>query len=116
MTIMIKEIFEDCDTAEECLSFRDHIKNYYQTFNVFKNRKRDEIKRIKEIKLYAGKDLNKKVDFQMKPTCEVIGGIDITYETTSGELIVDGLIDLACRNDNLPPMVLELRDNECNVY
>ncbi len=44
-----------------------------------------------------------------------MGGIDIVYETMDGEEIEDGLIDLTCKIDNVPPVVLELKENECKL-
>ncbi len=111
LSSMIKEIYEDCETAEETISFRDFNKNYYQTFNIFKTKDVEDIKRIKEVRLFAGKDPKRK-DLDNK-ACDCIGGIDIVYETADGEEVEDGLIDLACKNINLPPVVLELKENEC---
>lgn len=54
---MIKEISEDCDTSEVAISFRDYIKNYHKSFDIAKTDKKNEIKRIKEIRLYPGRDL-----------------------------------------------------------
>ncbi len=62
LNVTIKEVYEDCDTAENSLPFKDFIKNYYKTFNIYKIKSRAEIKRIKEIKLYPGRDLAKKVN------------------------------------------------------
>jgi len=43
-----------------------------------------DVKRIQEIRLYAGKTL------EAKPT-EILGGIEIIYETKQGNTIKDGV-------------------------
>lgn len=114
LNLTIKEVYEDCDTAENSMPFKDFIKNYYKTFNIYKIKSRQQIKRIKEVRLYPGRDLSKRVNALDGFSCDVVGGIDIVYETVDGEEISDGLIDLACKIDNVPPVVLELKENECN--
>lgn len=110
---MIKEVDHDCDTAEPSIPFKDFIKNYYQTFNIFKIKTKAEVKRIKEVKLYPGRDLAKKVNALEGVSIDVVGGIDILYELTDGTELKEGLDDLSCRILNVPPVVLELKDNEC---
>jgi hypothetical protein len=52
---MTKEIFEDNITAEKSVSYKEIVKDYYHEFNIMKTHDKDNIKRIKEIKLYPGK-------------------------------------------------------------
>ena len=103
---------DDCKVAEETMTFRDHIKYFYQTFNIFKIKEDNDIKRIKEVRVYPGVDLENIKDDEAKQACDLIGGIDVVYETYDGEEVQDGLIDLACRNPNLPPVILELKEQE----
>ena len=50
-----------------------------------------EIKRIKIVKLYHGKSLEFK---QGEKPLEVVGGIEIIYETKDGDTVSDGILDL----------------------
>lgn len=111
---MIKEMPEDCETAEMAISFRDYVKNYHKSFDIMKTETKNEIKRIKEIRLFPGRDLTQNYEDEVE--CNCVGGIDIIYELNNGEEFEDGLIDLECKIDNMKPNVLELKDNECKIF
>lgn len=42
----------------------------------------------------------------------MVGGIEIVYETSTGEDIVDGIPHIKCTNYDEEPVVLEFKDNE----
>jgi hypothetical protein len=108
LSVMIKELNEDCDTAEKTISYKDYAKDYHKSFDIMKTDMKNEVKRIKEIRLYPGTDENGDKDNY------IVGGIDIIYELNSGEEYEDGLIDLESKMVNVDPTVLELKDNERN--
>lgn len=85
--------------------YKEIVKDHYYKFNIMKTDQMDEIKRIKAVKLYPGKSLDAK-------PIDVVGGIEIVYETKSGNDFVDGIIDLYCKTFDVAPEVLELKDNE----
>jgi hypothetical protein len=68
----------------------------------------NELRRIKAVKLYAGKNLERGGD----KTEVIVGGIEIIYETKSGNEHTDGILDLYCKTYDIEPEVLELKDNE----
>ena len=74
-----------------------------------KTENHDQIRRIKNIKLYPGKILGCEKDPNFG---DVLGGITITYELKSGEEFESGIYGIRCTNFELEPTILELRDNE----
>lgn len=42
----------------------------------------------------------------------VVGGIEIVYETSTGEDIVDGIPNIKCKSYDEEAVVLEFKDNE----
>ena len=70
----------------------------------------DQIKRIKQVKLFPGKIIGREKD----PRADVLGGIAITYELKSGDEYENGIFDIKCTNHDMIdfPTVLDLKDNE----
>jgi hypothetical protein len=55
--VSYKDVSLDCVDAEQSRSFKEIIKEKYDTFNAVKEDKGDSIKRIKTVKLHPGKML-----------------------------------------------------------
>jgi len=66
---------------------------------------------MKQLKLYAGRDLSNNTGENEK-AIEAIGGIDVVYELANGEEYTEGLLDLACKLTDSPPVILDLKENE----
>jgi hypothetical protein len=74
----------------------------YDYFDVMRNPQiAPLIKRIQAILVYEGK-----VDGQ--PT---LGGLEIEYELTTGDIYIDGAADIGCRTSDVPKR-FELRETE----
>jgi len=106
LSTVSKSLLEDCEHSEQSVSYKEIVKDHYFKFNVMKTDVMEDIKRIKAVKLYPGKSLG-----DGKQT-DVVGGIEIIYETKSGNDHVDGIIDLYCKTFDVEPETLELKDNE----
>ena len=76
----------------------------------------EEVKKIKEIRLYPGKFNSKAIDNKAhgKESSKkniIVGGIEIIYESKSGNILTDG-ISLPCKDLTADPSCLELKENE----
>lgn len=113
---MTKELTEDNSQAEKSISYKELIHDKYLEFDIMKSEERDNIKRIKQIKLYKGKllDLNQLADAQdvNLSMLEVVGGIEVVYETWTGEDTIDGFRELKCTNLDAEPQIFDFKDNE----
>lgn len=109
LSVITKQVYEDCVEAEISLSYKELIQSKYQVFNVMKTDAWDQIKRIKAVKLYPGKLVGKD---QSGLISDVVGGIQVIYELKNGQLLEDGLYNLKCTNLELKPTELELKENE----
>lgn len=108
-TIYSKEIEEDCSTAEIQMTYKEVIRDPYCIFNALTGEHADTIKRIKQVKLYAGKVVGREKD---GPKADVLGGIEIEYETKEGETFIDGVMNLKCKTQGVEPQTLNLSENE----
>jgi hypothetical protein len=54
LSVMYKKLDEDCENAEQSVSYKDVAKDYYHRFNIMKTAEKNNIKRIAAIKLYPG--------------------------------------------------------------
>jgi hypothetical protein len=109
LAVTSKQILEDCETAENSVSYRDVIKFQYETFNVMKSEMWDQVKRIKAIKLYPGKVITSGKEINKQ---EIVGGIQIVYELKNLEEYENGIVGIKCMNYDQEPQILEMRDNE----
>ncbi len=101
-----KNLNEDCEMAENTLTYREITSNMFHMFNVMKEEKANLVKRIKKVILYGGKILGKTTG----PKQEVVGGLAVVYELTNGEDLIDGLYNLPCTEQASAD--LELKENE----
>lgn len=109
LSVISKQIQEDCKFAENSLTYKETIQSPYTVFNVIKTDFGDQIKRIKAVYLYHGFALNAKGE---QTQTEVVGGIKIIYELKNGEEIENGITKLACTDLEREPEFLELKDFE----
>ena len=74
LSITSKEIYSDCESSAAISpTYREIINHRFETFNAFKTDVWNEIKRIKQIKLYPGKVIGKEKELSDK--YDVLGGI-----------------------------------------